>query len=99
MDPAVAALLQATQLEKKLEQLAKNSNIAWPITRFEQIDNFKKLSKSKQLAEWHKLPCKGKSVPSFTDDRLGNAWLYDPSLIKTDRFNVALRMRKWHHSG
>jgi hypothetical protein len=93
LDPAVAALLRATQLEKKLEKLAKNNDIPWPITRFEQIDNFKKQSKSRELLEWHKLPCKGKSVPSFTDDRFGNAWLYDPALIKPNRFNVALRMR------
>jgi hypothetical protein len=46
-----------------------------------------------QLREWGALPSKGKSVAAFEDDRHGNSWLYNPSLLKPSRFLTALKMR------
>ena len=49
--------------------------------------------KTEELKAWGQLQIKGRGVPSFTDDRNGNAWLYNPNLLKPSRFLTALRLR------
>jgi hypothetical protein len=93
LDDTIAALLQNTRYEVRLERLAKSARIQWPITNFKQLDYFKRNQKKLQLREWGALPSKGKSVPSFENDRYGNAWLYNPTLLKPSRFLTALRMK------
>jgi len=39
------------------------------------------------------LQSKGRGVASFTGERNGNAWLYNPSLLKSSRFLKELRLR------
>jgi len=36
---------------------------------------------------------KCRRVTAFTDDRLGNAWLYNPNLLRPSRFLTALKQR------
>jgi hypothetical protein len=92
-DSTTQALLQKTRYEQKLERLAKSARIQWPISNFRELDAYKRNQKKQQLREWAALPSKGKSVDAFEDDRYGNAWLYNPSLLKPSRFLTALRMR------
>ena len=67
--------------------------IQWPILNFRIIDAYKKRMKADELKAWSQLQTKGRGVTSFTDDRNGNAWLYNPNLLKPSRFLTALRLR------
>jgi hypothetical protein len=91
-DPTIQVIFTYTRLDHKLERMAKSVRLQWPISNFKYIDAYKKRQKRKN-SEWNRLRSKGKSVLSFADDRYGNAWLYDPSLLKPSRFLTALQMR------
>jgi hypothetical protein len=92
-DPATHALLQETKLEQRLQSLAKAMRLPWPIPNFKSIDAYKKRMKADELKNWSQLQSKGRGVASFKDDRNGNAWLYNPNLLKPSRFLTALRLR------
>jgi len=93
LDPAIHALLQETKLEQRMQSLAKAMRLQWPILNFRVIDAYKKRMKTEELKAWSQLKVKGRGVQSFTEDRYGNAWLYNPNLLKPSRFLTALRMR------
>jgi hypothetical protein len=93
LDPTIHALLQETKLEQRLESLAKAMRLPWPILNFKAIDAYKRRMKADELHSWSQLRSKGRGVASFTDDRSGNAWLYNPNLLKPSRFLTALRLR------
>ena len=48
--------------------------------------------KSEELNRWSQMKSKGRGVTLFADDRSGNAWLYNPKLLKPSRFLTALRL-------
>jgi hypothetical protein len=60
--------------------------------KLQRNSGLKTRQKKAELAQWHRLPSKGKEVPSFIGDRFGNSWLYDPGLLKPSRFLTALRL-------
>jgi hypothetical protein len=93
LDKAAHALLKETKLELRLQNLAKAMRLSWPILNFCVIDSYKKSQKTNELKQWSQLHSKEKGVTSFTDDRNGNAWLYNPSLLRPSRFLTALRLR------
>jgi hypothetical protein len=93
LDPAIHALLKETKLEQRLANMAKAIRLQWPILNFRVIDSYKKRMKTDELKAWSQLPTKGRGVMAFTDDRNGNAWLYNPCLLKPSRFLTALRLR------
>jgi hypothetical protein len=80
-------------MDKRLEKMANSARLPWPIANFKCIDAYKKRVKKAELERWSHLPSKGKSALSFKDDRYGNAWLYNPVLLKPCRFLTALRLR------
>jgi hypothetical protein len=82
-----------SRLERKLEALAKDARIAWPILNIKTITHAKQGMKRRELKEWSMLPSKGKAVLSFTNDKHENCWLYKPNLLKPSRFLTALRFR------
>jgi hypothetical protein len=92
-DPAVRALHEETGLEQRLQALAKTIRLPWPVPHSREIEAYKRARKKEELKKWSSLPTKGRGVPSFTDDRYGNAWLYTPTLLKPSRFLTALRLR------
>jgi hypothetical protein len=49
--------------------------------------------KADELKAWSQLQTKGRGVTSFTDDRNGNAWLYNSNLLKPSRFLATLRLK------
>ena len=92
-DPATKALFTDTKLEQRLQNLAKAIRLQWPISNFRTIEAYKKAQKADELRRWSQLKTKGRGVTSFADDRYGNAWLYNPQLLKPSRFLTALRLR------
>lgn len=92
-DPTISALLLQTTLPQRLTRMAKSANLQWPINNLREIEAYKRRRKAAELIEWHRLPSKGKSVPAFADDSYGNAWLFNPTLLKPSRFLTALRLR------
>jgi hypothetical protein len=92
-DPALQAIMQASNFDNRLERMARLMRIQWPIIDLETIDKYKKRQKALELKQWSQLPSKGRGVDAFADDRFGNCWLYNPTLLKPSRFITALRMR------
>jgi hypothetical protein len=92
LDPTIHALLQETKLEERLRDLTNAMRLTWPILNFRVIDAYKKRMRADEQKYWSQLTkCRG--VTSFTDDRNGNAWLYNPNLLKPIRFLTALKLR------
>jgi len=91
-DPIMKALATEAGLTSRLKKLANSARINWPVSQ-DDIKSFKNAARKQELATWAALGSQGKSVESHIDDRIGNAWLYDPSLLKPGRFITALRMR------
>jgi hypothetical protein len=93
LDPVAHALLRETKLEQRMQSLAKAMRLQWPIMTFKPIDAYKRRMKSEELKTWSQLKTKGRGVTAFIDDRYGNAWLYNPNLLKPSRFLTGLRLR------
>jgi hypothetical protein len=89
-DPVMEAVADESGMKKRLAQLARGARIAWPIKNATAIDSFKAKAKEEELSRWASLPAQGKSVRALTDDRIGNSWLFNPSLLQTSRFITAL---------
>jgi hypothetical protein len=89
-DAELKALFNNTGFEARL---AKAARIHWPILNIKHIEAYKRRQKKLKLQRWSLLPTKGRSALSFADDRHGNWWLYDPTLLKPSRFLMALRLR------
>jgi hypothetical protein len=73
--------------------MAKTLRITWPILNFRQIYLYKNRQKKEDGKRWSKIRCKGKGVDSFINDKYGNAWLYNPNLLRPSRFLTALKLR------
>lgn len=92
-DKVIKELAHASQLEKRARKLASIANVSWPNVSLKEIDIFKSNAKRVEADKWAALPSQGKGVKSFFDDKVGNEWLYRPSLLKPSRFITALKMR------
>ena len=91
-DPVMRALTEAAGMVNRLKSLAAAARMNWPVDA-NGIKRYKNGTKKQELAAWAALVSQGKSVQSHTDDKIGNAWLYNPSLLKPGRFITALKMR------
>jgi len=96
LEPAIYALLQETKLEQRLQSLAKAMRIQWPILTFRIIDAYKKRMKADELKALSQLQSKGRGVTSFTDERNGNVWLYNPNLLKPKPLPDSVEIEGWH---
>lgn len=92
-DPVMQALALGTGMVNRLKNLAKAVRINWPVVDAKEIDKYKMREKKKELASWASLSTQGKSVKSLSDDKIANAWLFKPTLLKPCRFITALKMR------
>jgi len=63
-----------------------------PVTLPLDIIAYKRREKKRELGNWASLNTQGKSVKNLTNDKIGNAWLYDPKLLKPSQFITALKM-------
>lgn len=91
-DIVMRALAEESGMVNRLKSLAASARINWPVN-LEILQRYKKTMKKQELASWAALVSQGKSVQSLTDDKIGNAWLYKPTLLKPCRFTTALKMR------
>lgn len=91
-DEVMRALAEESGMVNRLKSLAASARINWPVN-LEILQRYKKTMKKQELASWAALVSQGKSVQSLTDDKIGNAWLYKPTLLKPCRFITALKMR------
>jgi hypothetical protein len=85
LDPAIRTLLQETELDMRLQSLAKEMRLTWTVLNFRNIEAYKRRQKADELKHWSELT-KGRGIPCFTDGRNGNAWLYHPTLQKPSQF-------------
>jgi len=70
------ALAESTGMMKELGDFRKNKL---------SMDSIKAYKNTvRKLASWAAL-AQGKSVKSLTDDKFGNAWLYNPTILKSGR--------------
>lgn len=49
--------------------------------------------KRQETERWSQLKSQGQGVADFSKDLIGNAWLYNPALLRPSRFLDALRLR------
>ncbi|KMQ92432.1 r2 protein [Lasius niger] len=80
------------ELEGRYRKYATSLQIPWSST-LEQIEEARKKIKRSETEKWEQLVSQGQGVREFRKDKIGNAWLYDPSLLKLSRFLDALRLR------
>ncbi|XP_076303081.1 uncharacterized protein LOC143221543 [Lasioglossum baleicum] len=92
-DPAIQAFARATGLEAKLRSQARAARLNWPVASVKQVDKWKADAKKRELQLWGECTAQGKAVHNYKNDRIGNAWLYNPTLLKPSRFLTALRLR------
>jgi hypothetical protein len=88
-DPVIQAVAVESGLKKRLEQL----EFTWPIQDIGDINKYKIREKKADLSRWAVLKTQGKAVKTLADDRIANAWLFKPTLMKPNRYITALRMR------
>ena len=69
------------------------ARIEWPITNTLVIDNYKAREKKKEIMRWASLQSQGKSVRSFIKNKIANAWLINPQILKPSKYITALKMR------
>lgn len=91
-DSTMRALADAAGMVNRLKSLAASARINWPIT-VDVLRKYKQNAKKQELASWSALVSQEKSVKSCIDDKIGNAWLYNPTLLKPCRFITVLKMR------
>jgi hypothetical protein len=87
------ARLTTTKLEQRLQMMAKSIRPQWSIQTSNTSMPTKSARKWKSFGNGTSFLLIGKADISFADDRFGNAWLYNPSLLKPDCSHDA----KWKH--
>lgn len=76
-----------------MKRLAHVAKLGWSIQSTKEIDNFKHKAKADERKQWAALPSQGKAVATYKGDKVGNEWLYRPTLLRPSRFITALKMR------
>jgi hypothetical protein len=92
-DPVMRALAKESKLEQRLRDVAQMARIGWPIQNTAVIDAYKAREKKKDIASWASLQSQGKAIKSFTEDKIANAWLINPQLLRPSKYITAIKMR------
>jgi hypothetical protein len=81
-------------MASRLNSLAKATRVnPWPTYDPKDLDRYKLAMKRSELARWASLVSQGKSIMSFADNKIANAWLTNKKLLKPGNFISALRLR------
>ena len=75
-----------------LGKYAQSLGIKWPAT-MDQVEEARKQAKKLETERWKQLISQGQGVADFCHDKVGNAWLYNPTLLKSSRYLDALKLR------
>ncbi|CAK9796556.1 Retrovirus-related Pol polyprotein from type-2 retrotransposable element R2DM [Anthophora plagiata] len=78
--------------EGHIKKYASSIGLQWP-SNMEQIETIRKSLKRKDTDKWKNLISQGQEVSEFFSDKIGNAWLYHPELLKPSRYLDALKLR------
>ncbi|PNF38083.1 hypothetical protein B7P43_G16079 [Cryptotermes secundus] len=92
-DPVMKAVFEETGLKQKLEDITRATRINLRITRIGQIEAHKNRLQEREIKEWAQLTSQGKAVAAFIRDKIGNAWLANPTIFRSSRLITALKMR------
>lgn len=91
-DDALREAMQEVSIQKKLSGYANSLRINWP-TSMQGLQAAKKRLRKENTDRWQQLISQGQGVEYFREDRIGNAWLSNPKLLKPSRYIDALKMR------
>lgn len=91
-DPAVRALHGCASTTASLRRTANSVRINYPYTASD-LRQFQRRCVRSELERWESLEAQGKAARSLRGDKAGNAFMYDPSLLKPSRFITALQLR------
>jgi hypothetical protein len=92
-DPVMRAIYDESGLDIKLQKIAKSARIQWPIRRLRDIEKYKSQEKKRETKQWAQLKSQGKAVHAFTENKVGNAWLTNPEILRPSKYITALKMR------
>ena len=82
-------------MEQRIQSITKAMRLQWPILNLRVIDSYKKRMRTEELKSWSQPQSKGRGVASFTGDRNGYVWLYNPNL-KIQPFPDNTTIEGWH---
>ncbi|XP_046666741.1 uncharacterized protein LOC124358491 [Homalodisca vitripennis] len=91
-DPAIRALYGCTSTTANLRRTANSVRVNYPYTTA-YLRQFKNRCVRAELTRWENLGSQGKAALSFRGDRVGNAVMYEPSLLRPCTFTTALHLR------
>lgn len=80
------------ELDGRYVRYATSIGIRWPST-LEEVESARIKLKRQETERWSQLRSQGQGVADFSKDLIGNAWLYNPTLLKPSRFLDALKLR------
>jgi hypothetical protein len=93
VDPVMAAIARESNLEHRLQDMARAARIAWPIMNIDALTQYKSREKKNEFKKWASLRSQGKAVKAFREDRISNAWLINPKVFGPSRYITALKVR------
>lgn len=91
-DQALRGALVDGRLQSELKSYANSLRINWP-ANLEDIESARNRLKRREVEKWKNLKCQGQGVADFRNDKIGNTWLRNPTLLRLSRYLDALRLR------
>ena len=90
-DSVLQAIVDNNGYEERIRALADETVVRWPPTE-KSIYTAKKKRKREEADTWMECHAQGMGVKDFKDDKIGDAWLSNPELLKSTRFINAIHM-------
>lgn len=90
-DPVVREISRRDKLEKQSREAARAMGHPHPITN-DDYERIKRRTAGRIMDDWEGLATQH-GVRIFRNDRVGNAWLTDPTLLTGSRYLDAIRLR------
>lgn len=87
-DPLVRSSI--SDIEERLRRYSSSVGLIWPPSLEEVEETRRKLQRHER---WEQLISQGQGVADFRKDKVGNAWIYNPKLLKPSRFINVLHLR------
>jgi Reverse transcriptase (RNA-dependent DNA polymerase) len=91
-DPLLRALTRNGTWTARGNRLANSIRMRYPCTQ-QELNRYRIACYKKELQDWADLKTQGRAVPTLIDDRIGNAFLQDMTLLKPCRLTTAIQMR------
>jgi predicted transcriptional regulator len=92
-DPVMRAIARESNLEHRLQGMARAARITWPIINRNALEQYKSREKRNELKQWASLRSQGKAVKAFRDDKISYTWLLNPKIFGPSSQITALKLR------